>query len=78
MSNSFKTVNELIAATPALKEQLINAGVYWAHRPKYNNINLPVEKLEEHIALVLRYFNRLIEVHQLDAVIDKLIFKLKG
>ena len=57
MSNSFKKVSEIISATPALKEQLINSGVYWAHRPKDNNRNIPVETLEEHIELVLRYIN---------------------
>lgn len=76
MSTSFKTVNELIATTPSLKEQLINAGVYWAHRPKNNYTDAHVETLEEHIELVLRYFNQLIEAHQLDAVIDRLILSL--
>ncbi|WP_442795947.1 CRISPR-associated helicase Cas3' [Pelobium manganitolerans] len=59
-----------------MKEQLINAGVYWAHRPKDSNTNIPVETLEEHIELVLCYFNQLIEAHQLDAVIDRLILNL--
>lgn len=76
MSNSFKKVSEIISATPALKEQLINAGVYWAHRPKDNNRNIPVETLEEHIELVLRYFNQLIEAHQLDDAIDRIIVGL--
>lgn len=76
MSNSFKTISEIVATTPALKEQLINAGAYWAHRPKNNNTTAPVETLEEHIELVLRYFNQLIEAHQLDAVIDRLVLNL--
>src|SRR5690606_16314473 len=76
MSNSFKTVFEIVSTTPALKKQLINAGMYWAHRPKDSNTNSPVETLEEHIELVLRYFNQLVEAHQLDAVIDRLILGL--
>ncbi len=76
MSNSFKTISEIVATTLALKEQLINAGVYWAHRPKNNPTDAPVETLEEHIELVLRYFNQLIGTHQLDAVIDRLILSL--
>ncbi len=76
MSSSFKTVSDILSVTPALKSQLINAGIYWAHRPKDAYSNLPVETLEEHSALVLRYFNQNIEAHHLDAVIDKLILSL--
>lgn len=76
MSNSFKAINEIVSTTPALKELLINAGVYWAHRPKVKNTNIPVETLEEHIELVLCYFNQLIEAHQLNPIIDRLILGL--
>jgi len=78
MSNSFKfkTISEIVSTAPALKEQLINAGAYWAHRPKNNNTNASPETLEEHIELVIRYFNHLIEHHQLDVILDKLILSL--
>jgi CRISPR-associated endonuclease/helicase Cas3 len=76
MSNSFKTVSEIVSTVPALNEQLINAGVYWAHCPKKNHTDAPVETLEEHIELVLRYFTQLIKVHQLDGIIDRLILSL--
>lgn len=78
MYNSFNTVSEIISATPALNGQLINAGVYWAHRPKGNNSSIPVETLEEHVELVLSYFNKLVDVHHLDTIIDKLIWSLDG
>ena len=78
MYNSFNTVSEILAATPALYRQLINAGVYWAHRPKGNASSIPAETLEEHIELVLSYFDKLVDVNHIDAVIDKLIWSLDG
>lgn len=72
MSSSFKTIGEILSATSALKEQLFNAEVYLAHRPREGS-DIPAESLEEHVGLVLRYFGNIVEAHRLDSVIDKLI-----
>lgn len=76
MSNCYKAISEISDANPALSEQLINAGNYWAHLPKDGNATIPAETLEEHTEMVVRYFNEIIKSHRLDAVIDRLILNL--
>jgi len=77
MSNYFKSVSEIVREFPALHTFLSDAGNYFAHRPK-TNVNIPKETLEEHIRLVDDYFIKLVEVHKLDPVIDKIISDIIG
>lgn len=77
MSSSIKTVSEFLAETPALDSFLKNAKNYFAHRPAAR-LDLPKETLQEHIDLVNLYFERLTDVHGLDAVIDRLILFICG
>lgn len=71
MSNYFKSVSEIIRDLPALSSYLLNAGNYYAHLPKI--AKSPVERIEEHVDLVNRYFEKFIVSHNLDLVIDRLI-----
>jgi CRISPR-associated endonuclease/helicase Cas3 len=72
MSNSIKTIKQLIDENPALEKLLINAHSYYAHVSKHK---VP-ETLSEHISLVQEKFVTLCEVYLLDDVIDKLILDI--
>lgn len=77
MYNYFKPVSEIIAELPALNTCLINAGNYYAHLPAgEGSTDTPKETLEEHINLVNQYLVRLVSVHKIDRIIDKLILGL--
>lgn len=72
MHSYFKSSKDILNELPALSDFLIDASTYYAHLPK-RNVTIPKETLEEHINLVNDYAKRLIEIHQLDEVINKLI-----
>ena len=71
MSNCFKTVSMIVSDLPALSSYLLDTGRYYAHLPKI--AGNPIETIEEHVDLVNRYFEKLVDAHQLDSVIDRLI-----
>lgn len=71
MSNCFKPVSEIIQNLPALSSYLLDAGNYYAHLPKIEKSK--AETIEEHINLVNRYFEKIVDAHELDSVIDRLI-----
>ncbi|MBS4057915.1 MAG: CRISPR-associated helicase Cas3' [Bacteroidales bacterium] len=71
ISNCFKPVSEIIHELPALSTYLLDAGDYYAHLPKTEGIS--VETIEKHVNLVNRYFEKLVNAHELDSVIDRLI-----
>lgn len=72
MPNYLKSANEIVYELPALSDFLIDAGTYFAHLPK-SAMTFPKETLEEHVRLVNTCALRLIEVHHLDEVINKLV-----
>ncbi|TDB67891.1 CRISPR-associated helicase Cas3' [Arundinibacter roseus] len=79
MSNSYKTVSDILNATPSIKTFLIDADSYYAHISPKNAVNpLPPETLQEHIELVLKKFELLTKNHGLDVVIDNLIHDFLG
>ena len=69
--NSFK---QLIANLTPLSSLLTNSDKYLAHTPK--RANQEAERLCVHIEKVNVYALKLIEVHSLDAVADKLIYDI--
>lgn len=69
MSNSYKTIDQLLSETPSLEQCLKDATKYYAHVSPYKD----PETLGEHVELVLEKFRLLCTHHQLDAVIDRLI-----
>lgn len=74
MYSSFDTVEQILNSYfPAgtVKLGIIDAETYWAHTP--NRFGSQSETLEEHLTLVLRYLRKLVQVHNLDPVIDRLI-----
>lgn len=71
MSNCFKPVSDIIQELPALNSYLLNAGDYYAHLPKDSRGSK--ETLEEHVDLVNGYMEKLVHIHKLDEVIDRLI-----
>ena len=71
MSNSYKSISKIISEIESVGGYLKDAEKYYAHTPAFE-IQKP-ETLEEHIELVLNYFQKLVEIHHLDAVIDGLI-----
>lgn len=74
MSNSYKTVADILKATLPINDFLIDSDTYYAHISPKNAVNpLPPETLQEHIELVQKKFELLTEKHGLDKVIDKLI-----
>ncbi|GAB2770147.1 CRISPR-associated helicase/endonuclease Cas3 [Rhabdobacter roseus] len=74
MSNSYKTVADILKATPPINDFLIDSDIYYAHISPKNAVNpLPPETLQEHIELVQKKFELLTEKHGLDRVIDNLI-----
>lgn len=75
MSNSYKTVKELLSEVPSLRSFLLNEETYWAHRPKERDSVKQPETLHEHVELVNTYFEKLVNIHQIDKSIDSLIQK---
>ncbi|MXV38204.1 CRISPR-associated helicase Cas3' [Flavobacteriaceae bacterium Ap0902] len=76
MSNSYKTVSEIIEEWKKdynFAILLKDAENYYAHTNPY--ALPPYETLEEHIDLVLIYFDKLCKIHQLDRIIYGLIYE---
>lgn len=73
MHNSFDSIAAILQALPRIESVLINADQYWAHRPHDSTSRQRPETLPEHVHLVNGYFLELIQQHQLDGVVDKLI-----
>lgn len=74
MSNyidTFEKILETIFPNEKGKLSLTDAELYWAHSP--NHLDSRAETLEEHLNLVMVYFQKLVKVHGLDSVIDRLI-----
>lgn len=74
MCNSFDTVEEILDtyfSDGVVKLDLTDAETYWAHTP--SRFGSQPETLEEHLTLVMRYLRKLVNAHQLDPVIDRLI-----
>lgn len=71
MSNYYKTVASLLQQTQSVNDFLIDAQKYYAHISHHKS----PETLAQHLDLVQSKFEKLCEVHQLDAVIDKMIDK---
>lgn len=74
MCNSFDSVEEILAtyfSDGVAKLDLTDAETYWAHTP--NRFGSHPETLEEHLTLVMRYLRELVNAHQLDPVINRLI-----
>ncbi|MBB1139704.1 CRISPR-associated helicase Cas3' [Myroides sp. WP-1] len=72
MSNLYKSTEKIVSELPSLQSYLCDEGIYYAHRdPK--GVDQP-ETLVEHINLVIKYFLQLVNEHQLDAIIDGLIY----
>jgi CRISPR-associated endonuclease/helicase Cas3 len=71
MSSCNKKISEIIKELPALKINLLNADNYYAHLPRDKWI--ADETIEEHVNLVKKYLIKIIDVHQLDSSIDRLI-----
>ncbi|MGB4414799.1 MAG: CRISPR-associated helicase Cas3' [Paludibacter sp.] len=76
MSNYFKPVSEIIQELPVLSSYLLDAGNYYAHLPKDGHSIK--ETLEEHINLVNDYLRKLVQYHNLDDIIDRLINGLRN
>ena len=82
MFNSIETVASILEEynqKSGVKHRLKDFHLYYAHTPSKKEGNK--ETLSEHLNLVKGYFSRLVHVHQLDVVIDRLIlcylFELK-
>jgi CRISPR-associated endonuclease/helicase Cas3 len=67
--NSFKTFEALYQEQPLFSVNPEKFNSYWAH----THPNDPNETLVQHTNLVLEYALRLIDVHRLDSVIDRLL-----
>jgi CRISPR-associated endonuclease/helicase Cas3 len=77
MCNSIKSVSYLLNITPALSTILKEAEKYYAHiPPKSLEQQIPAEILQDHVELVQSKFEKLVEAHHLDKVIDSLISTL--
>jgi CRISPR-associated endonuclease/helicase Cas3 len=76
MCSCFKSVSEIIRELPALSTYLLDAGNFYAHLSKDGHSNK--ETLEEHIGLVNGYLCKLVQFHNLDDVIDRLIYGLRN
>lgn len=76
MCSCFKSVSEIIRELPALSTYLLDAGNFYAHLSKDGHSNK--ETLEEHIGLVNGYLCKLVQFHNLDDVIDRLINGLRN
>ena len=73
MSNSYKTVKELVEKIPPLSEILKEADTYWGHIHDEKSPEEDPEPLADHLKLVNGYVAKLVEAHGLDSVIDGLI-----
>ncbi len=73
MCNSYKSINSIIDNVKSINEYLLDAQVYYAHTPAFDSKSQKPELLDEHVRLVLSYFKKLVEIHNLDIVIDNLI-----
>ncbi len=73
MYSSYKTTEEIVAEIRSINEILVDAQKYYAHTPAFDSVNQKPELLEEHVVLVLSYFQKLVKIHNLDKVIDNLI-----
>lgn len=74
MSSSYNTVRAILAATPPIKDFLLDADLYYAHiSPKNTTHPKPPETLQQHIELVQEKCTLLCEKHGIDATIDVLI-----
>ncbi len=69
MYSYFKTCSQLLSDTKSIGNFLIDAHKYYAHTSRHKK----PETLEEHVELVQKKFERLVETHKLDKVIDDLI-----
>lgn len=75
MSNSYKSVEQIVSETPSINTFLINANQYYAHITPKNIIPaLEPETLAQHIDLVQKKCVLLCKIHQLDGIIDGLIY----
>lgn len=73
MSNSYKTVPDILREAPSLSGYLKNADHYYAHTPRDPSSSSTPETLSEHIELVNAYFKKLTGIHKLDGIINRLI-----
>ncbi|WP_410879504.1 CRISPR-associated helicase Cas3' [Myroides sp. DW712] len=69
MSNSYKSIKQLVEEIPSLRTYLQDEGIYYAHIAR----DKAPETLAEHLDLVNTYFVHLVEEHSLDTVIDRLL-----
>lgn len=74
MSNSYKTVGDLLNQVPDFSLVLKDAEKYWGHIHDDKNPEQDPEPLGNHLKLVNSYFGTLAKSHGLDGVIDGLIF----
>lgn len=74
MSNFYKTVSDILKATPPLYTFLKDSERYYAHVSPRNSVNLKKpETLQEHIELVQQNLESLCSIHGLDTIINTLI-----
>lgn len=74
MSNFFKPVKDILEEYDrecSIKHTLKDHHLYYAHTPSKKGEK--VETLSEHLSLVQGYLSKLVDVHQLDTVINRLI-----
>lgn len=74
MCNSFKSVKEILDNYSKINKvslSLENHQNYWAHTPK--TLKSSPETLSEHIDLVQKYLERIVEHHGLDRIVDNII-----
>ncbi|MGI9527812.1 MAG: CRISPR-associated helicase Cas3', partial [Weeksellaceae bacterium] len=74
MSNLYKSTKEILKVyrlTYSLTHTLKDVDNYWGH----TSTNKSEELLEQHLLFVEKYLLKLIEVHDLDEIIDRLIFR---
>lgn len=74
MSSSIETFEKILETyfpDGTVRLSLTDAETYWAHTP--NRFGSHAETLEEHLNLVITYFQKLVKAHGLDSVIDRLI-----
>src|SRR5699024_4431727 len=74
MSNSYEKIRTILhkyEENQSIAKTLKDADSYWAHTPKPPEVS--PETLGQHLHLVQDYFLKLITIHHLDDVIDRLI-----
>lgn len=75
MSNYYSTVSEILKDTIPLSEYLINSENYYAHiSPKNASKIFSPETLQEHTELIQNKFALLCDYHNVDSVVDSLIY----